>query len=346
MVIAVTNYFIDVEHVWRGNYYIDIKQSWSEDEVFIVPNVNFDERAFLGGLSRIVPPYDVLVLGSSRVFQVDSPMIGNRKLFNAAASTSVIQDYVSTWQIIKNNNRIPKYLILGIDPWAFNSNNGMNAWKTNSLYYGQFVDGRKTNFVTHSVPKKYWQLLSWRSFMQSIRWLLGKEQRVGVTKNIEFPIQFHAYRNDGSHIYSSGYLQQLTLDEVQSKAQNYASKCENILLCNWKVDELAYKQFIRMLLDAESQGVKVMLVLPPYQHEALRRMNANPVYAKALNEYQDLIQNKMYSSLKGFFKFCNGIDPVILGCEETDFVDGVHPQKECVEKLMKYCLTSTGFLQP
>ncbi|MEZ4846849.1 MAG: hypothetical protein R2877_07955 [Bdellovibrionota bacterium] len=345
--IALINYHVDLNHRWRGSFYRDVKQSWSENEIFLVPNYNFDERAFLAGISMIVPPYDVLVLGSSRMFLVNSEMLRQHALFNAAASTSVIQDYVSTWQMIKNNNRIPKYIILGIDPWAFNINSGMKTWKSNAHLYEQFITGERKEIHFRSPAKiNYQRLFSGSDFLRSLAWIRGKGYRLGVSPVIDFPIHLHGYRNDGGHLYSPEFMKITSLREIEAKSRAYVSKCTNMLLCDWKLDQEAYNQLVRMLKDIKNHNVEVLLILPPYQHEALGLIRQNPSYLTIIRAYQKLVQDKLLKDTGHFTKLCDAIDPVKLGCDRTEFVDGVHSRKECVEKMIQYCLSLTGFLQP
>lgn len=344
LIIVMVNYGVDIDHKWRGSYYLELQKNWNKDQLFIIPIPNFDERTFLTGHFKVMEPYEVMILGSSRMFLVDSPMLKGKQIFNAAASTSVIQDYVSTWQMVKNSNRIPKYLILGIDPWALNKNSGMNAWKTNSHLYQQFVTGEKLDRVLHYPKKKLSKLFSWNDFKRSVSWMVGRGIRVGVNPIQDFPRLFHGYRPDGSHVYSSEFMQQPSQVEVQEKSKEYVSKCSNMLLCDWDIDKDSYEQLIRMLQDAKNLGVKTLVILPPYQPTALKLMKQNLDYSKILNEYQDVIQNKLFTNPSVSFQVCNAIDPENFNCSDTDFVDGVHSRKECVKKMIQYCLNSTGFL--
>lgn len=101
-------------------------------EYVYVPNL--DGRLF--ALARIEAEAqlpETLILGSSRAMQIGSEAVG-APILNLAVSGSSIQDYVAiAGQAVAKD--APARMILGIDPWHFNANNGQDRWESVSAQY-------------------------------------------------------------------------------------------------------------------------------------------------------------------------------------------------------------------
>lgn len=342
--VATINAWVDPQYKWHGTSYLDLKDNWKSDEMFVVPVAGYQERKFLASRLKVSDPFDILVLGSSRVFQADSSMFAPRNIFNAAASTAVIQDYISSWQLVKNERRVPKYAMIAVDPWIFNSNNRMKDWETNKLYYDQFFDSTLTDRLSPiGQSRDYATLLSLKDFAESLRYLTGRNIRVGKNKIGNVPVGFHGIRSDGSQIYFTPFMNLLPIDVVNQKALEFVSDCKRLLLCDWQFDENLYHQLVKLLQDLRSNHVKTLLIFAPYQKISYDVLTHNEPYRSIIKNFKSTIQKRLFYEKGLQFQICDAMDPLVSACVETDFIDGIHPRRSCVEKFIHYCKTQTGF---
>ena len=106
---------------------------------------NMDERKFnfvrLGGQLK---PVKTLILGSSRVMQVDSLML-NEPILNLSVSGASIEDHIAfSAEAIAQYK--PNRIIIGLDPWLLNRLAIHDGWKSiNSLYAYWQANIRKDN---------------------------------------------------------------------------------------------------------------------------------------------------------------------------------------------------------
>src|SRR5579872_4362601 len=64
---------------------------------------------------------DVVVLGSSRVWEVGQWLFQGQRLLNGGTGSATIADYLAMWGLFEDHSdRLPRTLILGVDPWIFN----------------------------------------------------------------------------------------------------------------------------------------------------------------------------------------------------------------------------------
>ncbi|RYG17049.1 MAG: hypothetical protein EOO07_11930 [Chitinophagaceae bacterium] len=95
----------------------------------IVVDRNYDERKFQ--IFRILlEPTDpeTLVLGSSRVLQIGKDVLSSNSL-NLGVSGASLEDLIALADVAssKFNSR---QIIIGIDPWLFNSNSYQDRWQS------------------------------------------------------------------------------------------------------------------------------------------------------------------------------------------------------------------------
>src|SRR5690606_22220124 len=92
---------------------------------------NYDERTLQRNIinnHHICP--QVLVLGSSRTMLINSREFIGKTFFNNSVSGASIEDIVAIYQMYDNRKCYPGKIILALDPWILNVNNGQNRWKS------------------------------------------------------------------------------------------------------------------------------------------------------------------------------------------------------------------------
>ena len=108
LLLIAFNYSVDPNHRYRfsvpsGSLH---RLARSEDLVLTLPK-NYDDRALLKKfIPQAVPPR-ILVMGGSRVLNIQSEMFrsGAGPLLDTAVMAGTIRDYVALWQLVKRRGR-------------------------------------------------------------------------------------------------------------------------------------------------------------------------------------------------------------------------------------------------
>lgn len=277
---------------------------------------NMDERKFVRSrvhLENMEP--DVIVLGSSRVMQIGSHNLGTDVL-NLAVSGASVEDLVAISQMASKKFE-PSSILIGIDPWLFNSKSKQNRWRTLSAEY--------------------------RSGMQELGIMLGEallsDGRQAVdTENVvaqmydyfnvstfsavdDEPEYLSKIRRDGSRVYDIYYANKDRLS-VEKGALEFASYAMEPFEFSDQNREL-----LSRLISHLSRRQRVTLVLSPY-HPALYQFMADHD-RKFLNI--EKISRDLAAELN--VKLIGSYDPKVAGCGADEFYDGMHPKDSCMEKV-------------
>ncbi len=127
--VASTNYIGDAAHIFTQNYEKQISDILLSGNN--VTNIgNYDERALQRLLVKNSRIADTVVLGSSRMMLYGEQIFGKLNIQNSAVSGATLEDLIGIYQIYKSENKLPKNIIIGVDPWIFNAHNGQERWIT------------------------------------------------------------------------------------------------------------------------------------------------------------------------------------------------------------------------
>ena len=138
ILLLVVNYFGDAARLFDNDYEKQMANIVASGKY--VTNIdNYDERLFQKELifNKNIQP-NIVVIGSSTTMLINSDLFPDTLLFNNSVSGASIEDIVGIYQLYKTNNKLPRKIIIGIDPWMFNENNGQERWQSISTYYYNF----------------------------------------------------------------------------------------------------------------------------------------------------------------------------------------------------------------
>jgi hypothetical protein len=303
--------------------------TWPLNKVMVYPK-NLNERTYILSHLKQIPKIDVLFLGSSRIMLVNSNIFKEKnRVFSSGISVGVVPDFIAIWQHIKNLKKIPKYVVIYVDPWAMNKNNNQTNWKVNQSLYRQFFKERKSSLW--GTIKEYFENKSMNQKTINL-----KNQRFVFENNLSKDQE--GRRFDGSVIYPDHVVKPKTLKEITQKANEYLQECI-FCLCDWKFDQKMFHELNVLIQDIRNSGAKVMVVLPPYQHKVYQGMMKSPLYSNILNEVVGALESKANETDALGYEFCNAINPEDSNCKETEFMDGMHSQSSCSEKIVRKCFS-------
>lgn len=329
--VVSVNYFGDAANLFSVNYEKKISEEILKGNN--VTNVyNYDERLLEKHLinnSTLCP--DVLVIGSSRVMLINSSNFQKITFINAGVSGASIEDLIAIYQMFEQKKCLPKKIILGLDPWTLNVNNGQVRWKTlNQEYFTIYKKLTNKNIVTTEEQResKYIQLISPSYFKGSFKKMLLASSKPIATKtkiNNTFTRLV-----DGSITYDLAY-RSATPEEVEKRAIEFInSDIYSIERFDKLSPDISFilEKFIEHL---KSKNIEISFLLTPYHPEVYSFIAKNDKYSKVIeseNYFRQL-------GLKFGIKVIGSFNPIILNMDSSFFYDGMHCNEKGIEKTLK-----------
>lgn len=319
--ISIFNYKVDSLGLFSNKHYLtDVVKTLLKGNI-IGGLQNYDDRLFQRLLiENINYKNDVIAMGSSRTMQLRKHFFlkDNVKFFNHAVSGASLEDYIAiigAYESIKGY--IPSTIVIGIDPWIFNKNNGQNRWKTLSEYYSYEIDkiNKSNNRAKNIVNIDKWkQLINYDYTMSNIKFL-KKKRRFYIANSIQVDDSLKGI--DGS-IYHPFNRRNPNPESVKKLALHYIQGSVYSLENFSTLSNLEqFEQFIKYI---QRNNVKVVFFLPPY----------NPIVYKYLMENKKYKMVKIVEQYVRKFAFENKIEiygsynPIVNNFTNEDFFDGMH----------------------
>ncbi|MDD2714810.1 MAG: DUF1574 family protein [Candidatus Wallbacteria bacterium] len=315
------------------NYYTDPANLFSNSKIenkiskLIIAHKNFsgidsfDERIMQ---KNIINSFEespkIISLGSSRIMQIESNLFSDNTFFNHFVSGASLEDFIAIMGMYFDKGIKPEIVIIGLDPWLLNKNNGQTRWISLKEEYnnGLLRLGGKAKF-TFNFPgwNKWSQLISLAYFQESFTYLIKRKKK--MLETTDKPNETSSViRFDGSRGLSK-IERERTSEEVSKMANEYASEEPVYSLGDFnELDQELKTNFNLFILFLVGQNVKPIFVLAPYHPKA---------YKKIIKKYA------VVAEAEAFYKkyaFDNGIDlvgsynPDISNTDCSLFYDGMH----------------------
>lgn len=281
LAVVLVNYKVDPANIYHEDY-----ESKAAGLLLSGQNVagmtNYDERILQ---ERIIMDSgecpETVVLGSSRVMTIsDDTVAGMGTYRNHGVSGAGIMDYMGILGMYEERGWMPGQVIIGVDPWILNENNGDTRYQSISQYADKFKKvietggdesrserrftsadfGKKLQALSGIVSLSYFQ----SSFSYAIR-------NPGIVKNrtfefhgtLEEDVEENIRYTDGSIEYNQAFRDK-SVQDVDNDARMYISG-ELYQIENYK--ELSRENCIlleKLVEYLQAKGAKVVFYLPPY----------------------------------------------------------------------------------
>jgi hypothetical protein len=326
ILIIAANYFIDPANLFSSKEYVTgiagiLLKGHNVDKVS-----NFDERLLqeqmVLGMKKTP---DVIVCGSSRVMEIGSDFFPSRTVLNMGVSHANIQDLIAIIGLLDSMHRLPKLLLINVDPWLVSSD-GTAEWQSLAQYHDYFQKKLGTNTSSHFLEsnnvRKLLSLLSFDYFKQSLVFIIKGENKQYADIGTERPKVYGRF-SDGTVCYSYKYTHPDTL-KVASDAGRTATKAglftpdpDNVKTLNYVINYL------------QAQGTEVQLIILPLHHDYY--LNVVARQSDIFNVYSSIFRNIATDkkiALKGGFN----ADDFNLG--RLQFYDMYHCSKEAIKKIL------------
>lgn len=331
--IFFVNIIIDPANIFSG---IEVKISKYILAGYNVTNYqNIDERLLQKNIIqnlRYSP--SIIILGSSRIMQIGKEVYGNN-CFNNAVSGASIEDLVAIYQLYIESghaNSIKK-VVIGIDPWLFNDNNGQRRWESLSKEYYAFFE--KNIPVKNRIPIfKYSQLISpsyfqasIKAFPEYIKQLRNKEE---ITPTYERYNLTQTRLNDGTIEYDLKYRSRSTAD-IEKEIKEYISGQIYSLEEYSELSNTIINTFNLLIKRIINNGAKIDFYLIPYPVIIYQYLLSNEKYRiiSSVEDFITLYAKENNVNIQGSY------NPELFNLNTDDFYDGMHLNNNGIRKYLK-----------
>lgn len=280
---------------------------------------NYDERLFQREVFQNFKTYpESITIGSSRAMLIQASMVKNsNKYFNHSVSGASLEDYIAILGLYTQKEIPLKKVILGVDPWIFNKNNGQNRWLTLSNEYNfmlGYIKNRHTENVVKKYENKYLQLINFENTKNNIS-QLGKNKKILIIKNEN--IDSMIKRGDGSIVYPYKIRYQKD-SETRILVKKFISGdvygVENFKELS---DIQLFESLVQFLL---KKGVTVEIFLPPYHPDAYSYFCTNGRYSYVMKSEEYIRKFAKTNNIRIYGSYNPNIDYFT----SEDFTDGMH----------------------
>lgn len=332
LIIVGFNYFVDPANLFHKKN-VDYAVDNMVKGKGVVNLINMDERYFMKKfIIKSNEKPDVIVLGSSRSMGIKKEFFKNSSKFsNYSVSGAGMNDYISLWYIFRSHfGQNPNTIILGIDPWVLNINNGDDRWRSLSQEYYQAVlildldDKKSINQRNIDILKKFRELFSIKYFKESIR--LRKSKIFPKAVDSDSLIDEDMIMPDGSRKYGIK-TNSIDKDVVDERATSYIGNGNIYQLNGYEsLDKNKLNNFINYL---QKENIEIIFYLPPYHPK---------VYNYILNnsKYKNVVHAELFLrdiALKHKIKVYGSYNPKNCGVDLQDFTDGMHMKTSGYQKI-------------
>jgi hypothetical protein len=290
----------------------------------------FDDRQFQISLIHLIQQkVDIIATGSSRTKELRSGYLENARhtFFNHAVNGASMEDYIAILGAYKKfHGYLPKEVILGVDPWILNKNNGRVRWKNIQNYheFSNLIMKKQDKETKSSSLKKFQELFNASYTLANIRFFLKTLKRskgyyiVDTTDTDDF------LRDPDASIrypYATRFPnRQAVALKAKKYTQGYVYGLENFDYADTK------QHFVQLMQNLKNAGVHVTLFLAPYHPITYDILSQNPKYRlKEVQHYFQTFAKKHHLQIVGSY------NPHDLNLTGKDFFDGMH----CNDHIMK-----------
>ncbi len=290
---------------------------------------NYDERVLQRELiNRLDTNPDVLILGSSRTMLINSKYFKNKKVINNSVSGASIEDLIAVYQIYKTRNILPKKIILGIDPWLLNENNGQTRWKSLEKEYASF-SSEETEVNQSILSNKAKQLFSFSYFQASFRNLpnviLSKSEPIASDETYN---KTTTKLVDASLSYGEKY-RAISNEDVNNNAKNYISGSIYSIEKFNDISPEVFHEFKKLCFSILQNDIELSFFLAPYHPIVFEKISRD--YKIVLEVENQVLQFADENDIKYFGSF----NPTKAKVNASDFYDGMHCKENAIKKIMK-----------
>ena len=283
---------------------------------------------------------DTLALGSSRVMQLNQEIVGGH-FFNGGMSGAAFMDIANNWYLFERADKMPKNLILCVDPWLFNgaSASDLNK-KADTNLFSEFLEKGLGLVSDYEEPDTLalWKALIDPSYFQgNVRYYLEQRRSGNLVTEDGDSIPFKEVTGDISNLDSAikfpdGSMQypvsfrNWTHDEVMAEVLIQAGTMEAMHGFD-EMDPYWTNLFDQFIQHIQSKGVNVVFLLTPYHPFICLNIQRNPQGFDGFFQVEPWLRD--YAAEHNIPVY-SSYHPSRVGIPESLFYDGLHSRGEAL----------------
>ena len=311
-------------------------------------NTNFDERILLHKLVQKMSTTPAsIMLGSSRSMMFSDKHVQQKPFYNMSLSSASLEDILAIIQILSEHQKLPtKKMIIEVDSWFFNKNNGLVKYESIFENYVQFK--KSINEDNDKLVDWYKSFsLKLKRFQEAISPTYTQATFKEITRVLRqrsffpFRCEISNATRDKDLIYISPDLHRTFADRINERT---IENVNSIVLTTFPVDKkLSYLSqfteidpskknlFEKMILLLQNKGIEVSLVFPPYHPLMYSHIVSNPLTQMSL-EVETYLKD---FSVKNNIKIVGTLNPASLNLVNANFYDEIHLNENGVDVFVK-----------
>lgn len=297
-----------------------------------------DEREVVQLYAQDVPEApEVIGIGSSRVLQFTSELVGSDHFFNMGVTGADVRDCMTSYYKMVTYGKTPKVLLWSVDPWVFYGDEAAFDDRADAELYDEFLTnvlGVETDYEAPD-PVELWKALAEPAYFQgNVDYYFKNRGQSTITDEDGNPIDFNPVqgdpmhqtsnikRSDGSVLYFEEFrdrpVEQILADAATASTTFNSVHMEGFDALSDTQCE-AFDAFIRY---ARSQGTTVILVLSPWHPYLYNYLLTEPDLHKGFFQVEAWVRQYCAQNDVPLY---GSYDPSLIdGIEEIDFFDGLH----------------------
>lgn len=333
------NFTVDRSGIYQGDQYLRsvVEMLLGGQDITGYEQLNEQQRKILKILvNQLDQAPDTIVLGSSRIMQLDTQLAGleEGQFFNCALTGADFYDVVGSFYLFDKAGKLPANLVIGVDPWLFNTGAEATDARSDKELYARFLTEKL------GIPQEYeaedpnvmWTSLYSPSYFQSnISYLLQSRGNVEKPQPVEGDLYSQlteVKRHDGSLLYDKAFREQS--QEAIDASALYQTSNFSFVEYYTAVDEDRLEVFEAYLAYVKGLGVNVILILTPYHPIAYDNAAEKADHYAGFMATEPAVR-RVAAALD--IPVYGSYNPhAIPGVSSADFYDGIHCRGECIAK--------------
>lgn len=297
-----------------------------------------DERQVVQLFAQDVPETpEVIGIGSSRVLQFTSELVGSDSFFNMGVTGADVRDNMTSYYKMVTYGKAPKVLLWSVDPWVFYDSENAFDSRADAELYDEFLTNVLGIETDYEEPDKVelWKALAEPAYFQgNVSYYFKNRGQATITDEDGNPIDFNPVegdpmeqesaikRFDGSVLYDVNF-RNLPVEQVLTKAAEACATFNSVHMEGFDaLSDTQCQAFDAFIRYARSQGTTVILVLSPWHPYLYNYLLNETDLHKGFFEVENWVRE--YCAQNGVPLY-GSYDPTLIeGLEEADFFDGLH----------------------
>ncbi|HJD21816.1 MAG TPA: hypothetical protein H9915_08395 [Candidatus Gemmiger faecigallinarum] len=297
-----------------------------------------DERQVVQLYAQDVPEApEVIGIGSSRVLQFTSELVGSDSFFNMGVTGADVRDNMTSYYKMVTYGKTPQVLIWSVDPWVFYNSEAAFDDRADAELYDEFLTNVLGVETDYEAPDQVelWKALAEPAYFQgNVDYYFKNRGQSTITDEDGNPIDFNPVegdpmhqtsnikRADGSVLYFEEFRER-PVDQVLADAAAASTTFNSVHMEGFDaMSDTQCQAFDAFIRYARSQGTTVILVLSPWHPYLYNYLLTEPELHQGFFQVEAWV--RQYCAENGIPLY-GSYDPTLIeGLEESDFFDGLH----------------------